>query len=163
MRSIDQVEQFHRAMGLVTSDSPVGLRLSDSEHEVAEVMIAALESMAEMAEEIAGSQASQLFLRMHLMMEELAEVAQAWRDGDRPGLLKELSDLQYVVDGTYVTVGLAQHKDAAMHEVHRSNMSKLGEDGRPIVNENGRVLKGPNYSPAEMARVLETREGSGQR
>jgi NTP pyrophosphatase (non-canonical NTP hydrolase) len=58
-------------------------------------------------------------------------------------LTKELADLMYVVIGTAVTFGLPLEEVFA--EVHRSNMSKLGADGKPIYREDGKVLKGPNY------------------
>ena len=67
-------------------------------------------------------------------------------------LLKELCDLRYVVEGTAVAFGLPI--DEAYLEVHRSNMSKLGLDGKPIVREDGKVLKGPDYFPADMTRFV---------
>jgi predicted HAD superfamily Cof-like phosphohydrolase len=67
-------------------------------------------------------------------------------------LLKELADLRYVTDGCAVALGL--NIDAAFKEVHRSNMSKLGADGRPIYREDGKVLKGPNYSEADLTRIV---------
>lgn len=63
-------------------------------------------------------------------------------------LLKELADLRYVVEGTAVAFGL--DIDGAFLETHRSNMSKLGEDGKPVKREDGKVLKGRNYTPADM-------------
>lgn len=63
-------------------------------------------------------------------------------------LLKELADLRYVVEGTAVAFGL--DIEGAFLETHRSNMSKLGEDGKPVKREDGKVLKGPNYTPADM-------------
>lgn len=67
-------------------------------------------------------------------------------------LLKELSDLRYVTEGCAVSLGLPI--DQAFREVHRSNMSKLGANGLPIVREDGKVLKGPGYSPANMAQFV---------
>jgi len=63
-------------------------------------------------------------------------------------LLKELADLRYVAEGAAVTFGLPI--DEAYREVHRSNMSKLGPNGKPIYRDDGKVLKGPNYSEADM-------------
>jgi predicted HAD superfamily Cof-like phosphohydrolase len=59
--------------------------------------------------------------------------------------LKELCDLQYVLTGTVVSLGLADIFDEAFERVHDSNMSKLGDDGKPVVNEHGKYLKGKNY------------------
>lgn len=67
-------------------------------------------------------------------------------------LLKELSDLRYVVEGTAVAFGL--DISGAYMEVHRSNMSKLGEDGKPVLREDGKVLKGPNYFEADMSKFV---------
>lgn len=62
---------------------------------------------------------------------------------DKAALTKELADLLYVTYGMAVTFGLPI--DEVFERVHRSNMSKLGDDGKPIYREDGKVLKGPNY------------------
>ncbi|MCZ0981810.1 hypothetical protein O1L60_30850 [Streptomyces diastatochromogenes] len=66
-------------------------------------------------------------------------------------LAKELADLVYVVFGSADLLGIPLGK--AFTRVHKSNMSKLGEDGRPVLREDGKVLKGPNYQPADMGDV----------
>lgn len=71
---------------------------------------------------------------------------------DLSKVAKELADLLYVVYGTAAAYGIPI--DDVYREVHRSNMSKLGEDGKPIYREDGKVLKGPNYSPADVEKVL---------
>jgi predicted HAD superfamily Cof-like phosphohydrolase len=63
-------------------------------------------------------------------------------------LIKELADLLYVVYGTAATFGI--DIDTAFNRVHESNMSKLGEDGKPIYREDGKVLKSKNYKPPVM-------------
>lgn len=67
-------------------------------------------------------------------------------------LAKELADLLYVVLGTAAAYGIPI--DEVYREVHRSNMSKLGADGKPVYREDGKVLKGPNYTPADVEEVL---------
>jgi predicted HAD superfamily Cof-like phosphohydrolase len=67
-------------------------------------------------------------------------------------LVKELCDLRYVVEGALVAFGV--DPDAAYDEVHRSNMSKLGADGKPIRREDGKALKGPNYTPADPDKMF---------
>lgn len=67
-------------------------------------------------------------------------------------LLKELADLRYVVDGCAVALGLPI--DEAVDAVHASNMSKRGEDGKPIVDKGGKVLKGPNYTEPDMLALV---------
>ena len=62
--------------------------------------------------------------------------------------------------GTVDTHGLSDKMPAIFAEVHRSNMSKLGEDGRPIRRPDGKVLKGPNFSPPAISDILEARSPS---
>jgi predicted HAD superfamily Cof-like phosphohydrolase len=71
---------------------------------------------------------------------------------DLTKLAKELADLLYVVLGTAAAYGIPI--DDVYREVHRSNMSKLGADGKPVYREDGKVLKGPNYTPADVETVL---------
>lgn len=60
-------------------------------------------------------------------------------------MLKEMADVQVVLSGTAVALKPLRNLDEAFDRVHQSNMSKLGEDGKPIYREDGKVLKGPNY------------------
>lgn len=98
---------------------------------------------------------SLLLIRLQLIQEELAELAAGMISRDIVECLDALGDLSYVVDGTYLTLGLDHHKLPAILEIHRSNMTKLGEDGKPIISEAGRVVKGPNYQPPDLRAVLE--------
>lgn len=72
--------------------------------------------------------------------------------GELHKLAKELTDILYVTAQRMVTLGLPV--DALLREVQRSNMSKLDVDGKPIFRHDGKVLKGPNYSPADIPKVL---------
>ena len=67
-------------------------------------------------------------------------------------LLKELADLRYVTEGAAVSLGL--DIDAAYAETHRSNMSKLLADGSRLVRTDGKVLKGPDYTPADLTAIV---------
>ena len=93
-------------------------------------------------------------LRIDLIQEELGELKDAIVNGD--GTLVDvadaLSDLLYVVYGAGHSFGI--DLDKCFAEVHRSNMSKLGEDGEPIYREDGKVLKGPNFSEPDLERVM---------
>ena len=96
-----------------------------------------------------------LEMRVDLIDEEvdeaLKELPMDYRpsaDWDKAALTKELADLLYVTYGFAVTFGLPI--DEVFDRVHRSNMSKLGDDGKPIYREDGKVLKGPNYQPPEL-------------
>jgi predicted HAD superfamily Cof-like phosphohydrolase len=67
-------------------------------------------------------------------------------------LLLELADLRYVIEGAAVTFGL--DIDGAFAEVHRANMSKLDTDGKPLYRSDGKVLRGPSYSEADMTKFV---------
>ncbi|NBX66785.1 MAG: hypothetical protein EBQ96_07305 [Proteobacteria bacterium] len=103
-------------------------------------------------------------LRISLLQEELNELKEALESGDEVGVLDALTDLQYVLDGAYLSLGYHKLKDAAFAEVQRSNMSKLGRDGKPVVRpEDGKILKGPDYTPPDLAMVMDVwRKGQKQ-
>jgi len=67
-------------------------------------------------------------------------------------LLKEMDDLQYVLSGMAVVLGLPLQ--VAFTRVHQSNMSKLGADGKPVYRSDGKVLKGPNYTPPDLEDLV---------
>ena len=91
-------------------------------------------------------------LRIKLITEEYNEVVEAIENGNLVDIAKELSDLLYVVYGTAVSFGI--DIDTVFDEVHRSNMSKLGADGRPVYRDDGKVLKGENYVPADVEKLV---------
>ena len=91
-------------------------------------------------------------LRLELIQEELDELSDAVADRDMVQIADALTDLLYVVYGAGHTFGL--DLDECFHEVHASNMSKLGEDGRPLHREDGKVLKGPNYFKPDLEGIL---------
>ncbi len=91
-------------------------------------------------------------LRTALVQEEAAELFSAVSRYDIVQVADGLADLVYVLYGTALTFGI--DLDAVVREVHRSNMTKLGPDGKPIVRADGKVLKGPNYEPPNLRRVL---------
>lgn len=89
-----------------------------------------------------------------LLREEVDELEEALNKRDTVGVLDALTDIQYVLDGAYLNLGFKDFKVKALLEVHRSNMSKLGVDGKPIYREDGKVLKGPHYSPPDLRGIL---------
>ena len=97
-------------------------------------------------------------MRLAILEEEVSELRAAVEAGDLVEVLDALCDIQYVLDGTFLEFGLHQLKNAAFNEVHSSNMSKLGENGEPLLREDGKVLKGPNFSPPDLAKVLASRK-----
>jgi len=88
-------------------------------------------------------------MRLKLIEEECKEVHDA---DSTENLLKELADLVYVTYGMAATFGW--DLDEAVRRVHASNMSKLGEDGKPIYREDGKVLKGPNYKKPDLSDLV---------
>lgn len=95
-------------------------------------------------------------LRINLLREELNELEEALDNDDVIEALDALVDIQYVLDGAFLALGFHAVKDKAFDEVHRSNMSKLGEDGKPILRaSDNKVLKGPNYFPPNLRRIVE--------
>ncbi len=94
-------------------------------------------------------------LRINLLQEELDELKEALANDDPQETLDALIDLQYVLDGAFLSFGLQAVKDLAFDEVHRSNMSKLGADGKPIRREgDGKVMKGPNYFAPDLSKFI---------
>lgn len=101
-----------------------------------------------------------LALRKRLIREETDEVAAELDEAlykkylseeVRVKLAKELADLAYVTYGCAVSLGI--DLDMAIDVVHESNMSKLGDDGKPIKDAGGKALKGPNYAPPDEERL----------
>jgi len=106
------------------------------------------------AEQTLSSEKTQM-LRINLLAEELDELKEALADNDPVETLDALIDLQYVLDGAFLSFGMQDVKQAAFEEVHCSNMSKLGEDGKPIRRpEDGKVMKGPNYFKPDMTQFI---------
>ncbi len=123
--TIDMVEEFHNTYGLPVHDAP----------------------------DLSCEQTKQL--RINLLQEELNELKEALENNDPLETLDALIDLQYVLDGAFLSFGLQAVKMEAFEEVHRSNMSKLGEDGKPIRRpEDGKVMKGPHYFRPDLAQFI---------
>lgn len=101
---------------------------------------------------------SEVTLRQSLIEEEVAELAAAARAGDIVGVADALADIVYVAYGTAHVYGI--DLDAVLDEVHASNMTKLGADGRPVRRADGKVLKGPDYRPPDIAAVLARPRGA---
>lgn len=153
---LDMVHEFHEAFGIhqpgvpTIPDEPVHLALAIYHQEAARLA----EGLKAASAQAGGSQ---LLIRLQLIQEELAELAAGFISRDPVECLDALVDLSYVVDGTYLTTGLAPYKLDGLREVHGSNMSKLDVDGRPIISEAGRVVKSDQYRPPDLARLLEER------
>ena len=92
-------------------------------------------------------------LRISLINEELEEFKEAIRNNDLKEAADALTDILYVTYGAGHAFGI--NLDKCFDEVQRSNMSKLGEDGKPIYNDAGKVLKGPKYFKPDLSKFLE--------
>ena len=91
-------------------------------------------------------------LRYELIKEELEELNQAIKDKDMKEVADALTDILYVTYGAGHAFGI--NLDDCFDEVQKSNMSKLGPDGKPIYNESGKVMKGPNYFEPDLNKIL---------
>ena len=92
-------------------------------------------------------------LRYDLIKEELSELKEAMESKDLVEIADALSDILYVTYGAGCAYGI--DLDKCFKEVQRANMSKLGTDGKPIYNEKGKVMKGPNYSEPNLKKFIE--------
>ena len=93
-------------------------------------------------------------LRYNLMKEENEEYLQAVKSNDLIEIGDALGDMLYILCGTIISHGFQNKIEAIFDEIQRSNMSKLGADGKPIYREDGKVLKGPNYFKPDIEKIL---------
>jgi predicted HAD superfamily Cof-like phosphohydrolase len=96
---------------------------------------------------------STMSLRFDLIKEELNELEEAMKNKDLKEVADALTDILYVTYGAGCAYGI--DLDKCFKEVQRSNMSKLGKDGKPIFNEKGKVMKGPNYIKPNLKQFVE--------
>ncbi len=122
--NIEQVAEFHTRFRIANNEAPTLL----SEEEA--------------------------LLRFNLLKEENEEYLEACRSGNMVEIADALGDILYIAFGTILRHGLQEHIQAVFDEIQRSNLSKLGSDGQPIYREDGKVLKGPDYTPPDIARIL---------
>ena len=96
----------------------------------------------------------EFILRFDLMKEELEEYFEACKENDLVEIADALGDQLYILCGTILKHGLGHKIEEVFNEIHRSNMSKLDQDGTPIFREDGKVLKGENYFKPNLKKVL---------
>jgi len=123
---IEAVELFHRSFGLGVANSPKA-NLGEAKNS----------------------------LRFNLMDEENKEYIEAANANDLLEVADALGDMLYILCGTILEHGMQHKIEEVFNEIQRSNMSKLGSDGKPIYREDGKVLKGPNYFKPDIKKVLE--------
>lgn len=123
---IAAVSEFHRAFGLGINETP-----------------------------IASLGIKKNILRYKLMREENEEYLEAANNNDLVEVADALGDMLYILCGTIIEHGMQHKIDEVFNEIQRSNMSKLGDDGKPIYREDGKVLKGPNYFKPDIGKIIE--------
>lgn len=125
-RKIEAVAEFHEAFGLGIRQSP----------------------RADLGLET-------ILLRYKLMREENEEYLEAASTDDLVEVADALGDMLYILCGTILEHGMQHKIEEVFEEIQRSNMSKLGPDGKPIYREDGKVLKGPDYSKPDIQSILD--------
>ncbi|HIF83999.1 MAG TPA: hypothetical protein EYQ79_00770 [Flavobacteriaceae bacterium] len=93
-------------------------------------------------------------LRFNLMDEENKEYLEAAQNNDLIEVADALGDMLYILYGTIIAHGMQDKIEEVFDEIQRSNMSKLGNDGKPIYREDGKVMKGPNYFKPDFSKIL---------
>ena len=93
-------------------------------------------------------------LRFNLMAEENQEYLQAAKNNDLVEVADALGDMLYILCGTIIEHGMQDKIEEVFDEIQKSNLSKLGEDGKPIYRNDGKVMKGPNYFKPDISKVL---------
>ena len=124
-KSLAAVQEFHKAFGLGVRQQPTADLGTDKIH-----------------------------LRYELMKEENEEYLEAAKNDDLVEVADALGDMLYILCGTIIEHGLQHKISEVFDEIQRSNMSKLGADGLPIYREDGKVLKGPNFSEPDLRKIL---------
>ena len=94
-------------------------------------------------------------LRYRLMAEENDEYLQACKDNNIDEIADALGDQLYILCGTILKHGLQHKIQLVFSEIHRSNMSKLDADGKPILREDGKILKSNRYFPPDIKKILQ--------
>tara|TARA_R110002072_G_scaffold117281_7_gene248219 strand:+ start:16276 stop:16674 length:399 start_codon:yes stop_codon:yes gene_type:complete len=125
-RKIEAVTEFHKAFGLGIKNTP----------------------KADLGE-------AKNLLRYKLMREENEEYLEAANNNDLVEIADALGDMLYILCGTIIEHGMQEVIEEVFEEIQRSNMSKLGLDGKPIYREDGKVLKGPNYFKPNIEKILD--------
>lgn len=124
-KKLKAVQDFHEAFGLGINHEPI----------------------ANLSEE-------KIQLRFNLMAEENEEYLEAAKNDDLIEVADALGDMLYILCGTILEHGMQYKIEEVFEEIQRSNMSKLGGNGKPIYREDGKVMKGPNYFKPNIENIL---------
>ena len=99
-------------------------------------------------------EANKIKLRFDLMAEENEEYLEAAAKNDLVEVADALGDMLYILCGTILEHGMQHKIEEVFNEIQRSNMSKLGSDGKPIYREDGKVMKGSNYFKPNILEII---------
>jgi predicted HAD superfamily Cof-like phosphohydrolase len=124
-KQLKQVEEFHNAFGQDNGDSPRTIKWKDCQ------------------------------LRYKLIKEESDEYLEACAKQSLDQIADALGDQLYILCGTILRHGMQHIIEEVFDEIHLSNMSKLGEDGQPVLREDGKITKGPNYFPPNLIKIID--------
>lgn len=156
------VHEFHRAFGVEVQETPGLPEHPDGSVHESETVVELCrlsDDMRHLGEELhtAAEQCSgdTRLLRLQLLQEELAELAEAIYQEDLVACLDALCDLQYVLDGTILSLGMQDIFWEAFVEVHKSNMTKLDAQGNPVVNEAGSVVKSDQFREPDLHQFID--------
>lgn len=144
-----QVAQFHRAFGHAVNERPSDISIHDLRLRIKLV----LEEMCELMDAL-NSEKPMMWENVRHHLKQAYDHCDALEPAriDPVETTDALADLTYVITGMALVLGLPIVP--ALDEVHRSNMSKLGEDGQPILSADGKIKKGPNYSPPNLKQFF---------
>lgn len=123
-KQLDQVALWHRTFGAPVKDAP---QFPDYDR---------------------------LLLRHNILQEEVDELATACMERDMIAAADAFADILFVLLGTAHEIGIGPIAEQIFDEVVRSNMSKLGENGEPVLRHDGKILKGPNYSKPDLGPIV---------
>ena len=123
-KHIEQVKDFHAAFEVPAHESPV------------------------------IPNADRCQLRQRILQEEVDELQEAWQNGDLVEVADAITDCLYILFGTAHEFGIAHLLPDCFNEVHRSNMSKLDAEGKPLKRADGKVIKSNLYTPPNLAAIV---------
>lgn len=124
MIALEKVKQFHEAFSVNVEESPIIPSVERCE------------------------------LRQNIIQEEVDELKLAWESGNLTEVADALADIHYVLMGTVLEFGLQDKYPEIFSEVHKSNMSKLDENGKPLYREDGKVMKSELFKTPEIEEIL---------
>lgn len=149
--SLENVREFHEAF-----DCPISLNPNIPDGPGTQVLFAVAAKLHMLRNVLREySKVDVRCLRASLDIEEVGESVTALAKRDLIGLLDAYGDKDYIDMGSVLTFGFEEVFEEACRRIHESNMSKLGEDGLPVKDASGKVVKGPNYKPVDLTDLVD--------